>query len=118
VPETQESTSDSRIASANATDRPELVLAALEDGFRPSPNPDDWEGLVTVVTGRPCPVCETAVAVTLGPSDAVADYAASCRWHAAAEWADLLPVLEEWIQGDALEWRDRVRARREGGETA
>ncbi len=130
-------------------DHPDIVLGALEDGLRPSPDPDDWDRLITVVTGRPCPVCGTAIAVTLGPAEAVDVHTTvleeehdtsvpddwqdgyahpvhlycdrpGCRWHGAAEWGDLLPVLEDWIQGDAPSWRDRVQAARrsQGGERA
>jgi hypothetical protein len=127
--------------AASHTKNPEIVLGALEDGIRPSPDPDDWDRLITVVTGQPCPECGTAVGVSLGPPEAVDDHAAvlekehdtpvpedwqaeydhpvylycdapRCPWHAAAEWADLRPVFETMLQRDAPDWRDRVNAAR------
>jgi len=118
-----------------------LLVGALKDGYRPLRDPDDWNCVYSVVTGEPCPTCGTALGVLLGPIPAVDDVAEeiqfrhsgrledrwadgydhpiylycdhpTCPWHGVAEWSDVRPVFEVWLQRDAPTWRDRV-----GGET-
>lgn len=122
---------------SGGTDAPDLVVGALEDGYRPPADPHDWKRVYSVVTGKPCPACGTALGVLLGPTEAVDDVAAQiqddhggtlsdgwsdgyeqaiylycdsplCPWHGAAEWAEVRPVFEAWIQGGAPTWRDQV----------
>lgn len=124
-------------------DAPDVQLGALEDGYRPPADPDEWERVYSVVTGKPCPTCGTAIGVLLGPRDALdetakqinSDYGGelsdgwhdgyddpaymycdrpACPWHGVAEWTDLLPSFESWIHGDAPTWQQRVKA--EGDE--
>jgi hypothetical protein len=116
---------------------PDTVIGALEDGWRPPPDPDDWTRIYNVVTGEPCPNCGTALGVLLGPTAWVDDVARdiqtdhgvdfadewadgythpiylychhpTCPWQAVAEWVDARPVFEVWIQRDAPTWRERV----------
>jgi len=54
---------------------PDLIVGALEDGYRPPPDPDDWNRVYSVVTGEQCPACGTALGVLLGPTRAVDDVA-------------------------------------------
>lgn len=118
----------------------DVVVGALEDGYRPPRDPDDWNRVYSVVTGEPCPTCGTALGVLLGPIPAVDDVAREiqadhgagvpdewaggydhpiylycdrpvCPWQAVAEWSDVAPAFEVWLQRDAPTWRDRV-----GGE--
>lgn len=119
---------------------PDVVLGALEDGYRPPRDPEDWDRVYSVVTGEPCPTCGTALGVLLGPSPAVDDVAReiqadyhndvpdkwgdgydhpiylycdrpACPWQAVAEWSEVRPAFEVWLQRDAPTWQDRV-----GGE--
>jgi len=116
---------------------PDHIIGALEDGYRPPRDPEDWDRVYSVVTGEPCPECATALGVLLGPIPAIDDAARemqadhgggltdgwadgyddpiylycdrpACSWHGVAEWADVRPVFETWIQRDAPTWRDRV----------
>lgn len=116
---------------------PDLLVGALEDGFRPPRDPTDWNRMYSVVTGEPCPTCGTALGVLLGPTatlegyvpEAMDDYPVSvpdgwtdgydhpiylycdrpaCPWQAVAEWSAVAPVFEVWLQRDAPAWQDRT----------
>lgn len=116
---------------------PDVVVGALEDGYRPPYDPGNWNRVYSVVTGEPCPACGTAPGVLLGPTPAVDEVARTvqadhggqlvdgwtdgydhpiylycdrpaCRWHGVAEWSDVRPVFETWLHRDAPTWQDRV----------
>jgi len=116
---------------------PAHVFAALEDGFRPPADPAAWTRLYSVVTGKACPECGTALGVLLGPEATIdevaeqiqADHGGSlpddwgeghdhpvylycdnpiCPWHGAVSWEDIRPVFETWIQGNAPTWGERL----------
>ena len=118
---------------------PDVQIGALEDGYRPPADPDEWERVYSVVTGKPCPTCGTAIGVLLGPLDALDETAQTiqsdydgqladgwhdgyenpvytycdrpaCSWHGVVEWADLRPAFEAWIHADAPTWKDQLEA--------
>jgi len=121
---------------------PDCVVAALEDGYRPPADPEQWDRIYTAVPGEPCPVCGTAIGLILGPtailggyvSDVMGDYDVSvpdgwmdgydhpvylycdspvCSWHGVAEWRRVGPALETWIGKGAPTWREQVTKRGE-----
>ena len=117
---------------------PDVVFAALEDGYRPPADPAAWETTYEVVTGEPCPDCGTAIGLIFGPTRQLEEYSLAkmskypvslpdewtdgydhpvyaycdspvCSWHGVAEWDDVHDAFESWIGRGAPTWSDRVR---------
>lgn len=82
---------------------PDVVVAAMEDGYWPNPDPETWSRGFTVETGRACPICHTATVLVFGP-DGITDFVCRAMENNAEQMAQfgfdhLNPPDESWSDG-------------------
>lgn len=114
----------------------DVIIGDAEDVALPE-KANELSRVTVVDTAHPCPECETAVSVVVGAKNKVDSFAQRmaedypvtldetwceeydepvyiycdspvCSWHGVAEYSKTKQVIPQWLEDDALSWRERL----------